>query len=208
MSLERDLEFLYEIGSLRYIPRMWRRFLNIDGDNLAEHHLRVAWTALVIAKYEKCDNTDKILKMALLHDIAESRTGDVDYLSRQYVVRNEDLSFDDMTAETALMDELRALHHEYEERKSLESKIVKDADNLAVDFEMREQGAQGLAIMSHPDWTGQRKDLRENFLFTKTAKRLSKAIAESDPHDWHLNGRNRYRGGDWTLPSKPKTDRA
>jgi putative hydrolase of HD superfamily len=197
MSLDRDLEFLYEMGTLRYIPRMWQRFLRIDGDNLAEHHLRVAWTALFIAKHEKVTDTDKILKMALIHDIAESRTGDVDYLSRQYVIRNEDLGFEDMVGDTAMADELRDLYKEYEERKSPESKIVKDADNLAVDFEIREQGFRGAAITRHPDWLGQRKDLRDNFLFTKTAKKMSDAIHKSDPHDWHLKGRNRYNAGDW-----------
>ncbi len=204
MSLERDLEFLFEIGTLRFIPRAWRRFLHIEGDNLAEHHLRVAWIALVIAKHENCDNTDKILKMALMHDIAESRTGDVDYLSRQYVVRNEDLGFDDMTENTALMDELRTLHHEYEERKSIESRIVKDADNLCVDMEMREQAAQGLAIMDHPDWVRARADLREDHVFTMTGKKLSAAIAKANPHDWHLHTRNRYNGGDWKKPTTPQ----
>lgn len=191
------MEFLYEMGTLRYIPRMWQRFLRIDGDNLAEHHLRVAWTALFIARYEKATDTDKILKMALIHDIAESRTGDVDYLSRQYVIRNEDLGFEDMINGTAMADELHALYKEYEERTSIESRIVKDADNLAVDFEIREQGFRGAAITKHPDWLGQRKDMRENFLYTKTAKKISDAIHKSDPHDWHLNGRNRYNAGDW-----------
>lgn len=198
MSLERDIEFLFEMGTLRYIPRTWQRFLNVDGDNLAEHHLRVIWIALMIAQHEKHPtDTEKILKMALLHDIAESRTGDVDYLSRQYVIRNEDLGFDDMTAQTAFMAELRGLHEEYEQRESLESKIVKDADNLAVDFEMCEQAARGSAIMTQPDWVRQRENLRENHLFTKTAKKLSAAIPKSNPHAWHLNGRNRYNAGDW-----------
>jgi putative hydrolase of HD superfamily len=200
--MDRDLEFLYEMGTLRYIPRMWQRFLRIDGDNLAEHHLRVAWTALFIAKHEGVENTDKILKMALLHDIAESRTGDVDYLSRQYVVRNEDLGFEDMVNDTVWEKEFHDLYDEYEKRESIESKIVKDADNLAVDFEIREQGFRGMEITKHPDWLGQRKDLRENFLFTKTAKKLSDAIHTSDPHSWHLNGRNRYNDGDWK--KKPK----
>ena len=94
--MKPDINFLYEIGTIRYIDRMWKRFLNADFENLAEHHFRVAWIALVIAKHEKVDNTDKILKMALVHDIAESRTGDVDYLSRQYVERNEELGIKDI----------------------------------------------------------------------------------------------------------------
>jgi putative hydrolase of HD superfamily len=197
MSMDRDVEFLFEMGCLRYVPRTWQRFLNIEGDNLAEHHLRIIWISLMIAKHEKAMDTDKIMKMALLHDIAESRSGDVDYLSRQYVIRNEDLGFEDMTAETVFMDEPRALYKEYEARQSPESKIVKDADNLAVDLEMREQAAQGKAIMTHPDWLKQREDMRQTHLFTKTAKKLSAAIHDAEPHAWHLNGRNRYHAGDW-----------
>lgn len=197
MSMERDIEFLFEMGTLRYVPRTWQRFLNIDGDNLAEHHWRTAWIALMIGAHESNVDTGKILKMALMHDIAESRTGDVDYLSRQYVERNEDLGFEDMTDKTAFMDELRTLYKEYEARQSLESKIVKDADNLCVDMEVREQAARGAAIMSEPAWLAQRKDLRDNHLFTKTAKRISAAIHQANPHDWHLHARNRYNAGDW-----------
>ncbi len=117
MSWKRDIEFLYEMGSIRHIDRMWRRFLNVDFANLAEHHFRVAWIALLLAKHEKATNTDKILKMAFMHDIAESRTGDVDYIARQYVVRNEELGISDMLANTAFEEELLAILHEYEERK-------------------------------------------------------------------------------------------
>jgi putative hydrolases of HD superfamily len=197
MSLARDIEFLFEMGTMRYNPRQWQRFLNIDGDNLADHHWRTVWIALMIAAHEGAHDTGKIMKMALMHDIAESRTGDVDYLSRQYVVRNEALGFADMTKDTALATELRELYEEYEARESLESKIVKDADNLCVDFEIREQAARGAAIMSHPDWLAQRADLRDNHLFTKTAKRISSAVHKANPHDWHLHTRNRYNAGDW-----------
>ena len=73
---KRDLEFIYEMGSLRFIERAWKRYLNPDFQNLAEHHLRVAWIALVLANKEGVKNTDKVLKFAIMHDIAESRTGD------------------------------------------------------------------------------------------------------------------------------------
>lgn len=79
---DKDLDFLYEMGCIRFIQRTWKHFLNADFQNLAEHHFRVAWIALMLAKLEKAQNADKILKMALVHDLAESRTGDVNYLQR------------------------------------------------------------------------------------------------------------------------------
>lgn len=188
---------MYEIGCLRFVSRTWQRFLNPDFQNLAEHHLRVMWIALIIAKHEKVENTDKIMKMALIHDIPESRTGDVDYLSRQYVERNEALGLDDMLGGTAVQEEFTKLWHEYEKRECIEAKIVKDADNLDVDMELMEQKARGMTIGDI--LADNRKVVHEHKLFTKTAKQLIKAIQATDPHDWHHNGRTRLNAGDWKI---------
>jgi putative hydrolase of HD superfamily len=194
MSIDRDLELLYEIGTLRFTRRQWTRFLNADFANLSEHHLRVIWTALTIAKHEKAD-IDKVIKLALVHDIAESRTGDVDYISRQYVDRNEKLGFTDMVKDTVLEKELEDLIKEYEARESVESKIVKDADNLDVEMELREQEFRGMTIRD--GWKEMRAHVRQTKLYTKTAQKLWDKIVESNPHDWHINGRNRRAAGDW-----------
>jgi len=197
-NISRDIDLLYELGAIRHIDRMWKRFLNADFANNTEHLFRVAWIALVIAKHEGVTNTDKILKMAIAHDIAESRTGDVDYLSRQYVERKETLAIDDILEDTILEEEFKALLHEYELRESIESRIVKDADNLDVDMELREQADRGHALPSRPEWVAMRKHVRDTKLYTKTAKKMSEAITESDPHGWHVNSqRNRLKGGDW-----------
>jgi putative hydrolase of HD superfamily len=193
---KRDLEFLYEIGALRLIPRQWSRFHLPNVANLAEHHYRVMWLALIIAAREKQGDTQKILKMAMMHDIAESRTGDADYIGRQYVERHEDKALSDMLADTALKAEFLKLHKEYEARQSIESKIVKDADNLDVDLDLREQGASGHQLGQA--WRSQRAWVGNNKLFTKTAKQLHKEIWQSNPHDWHIKSPyNRLNGGDW-----------
>lgn len=196
MSLPRDVDFLYEIGMLRYVPRQWQRFGGINFANLADHHFRVIWTALVIAKHEgKPVDTEKMMKMALVHDVAESRTNDVDYISRQYVERNEELAVKDIFEDTALEAEFLEIIHEYEKRESLEARIVKDADNLDVDLEIREQATNGIPIH---DWTPYRRQVAENHLYTKTAKKIWDQMQKSDPHNWHVNSkRNRLNGGDW-----------
>lgn len=195
MTSDRDVEFLYEIGSLRFIPRQWKRFLNADFANITEHHFRVMWLALVIAAGEKSADTEKVLKMAMVHDISESRTGDVDYLARQYVVRNEKLGIEDILQDTSLEKEFLKLWHEYEKRETLEAKIVKDADNLDVDLELREQGVKGdtLGEIIKPN----REFVYKTKLYTKTAKQLYKKFENAHPHDWHFKGRNRRNAGDW-----------
>ena len=199
--MKRDLEFLYEIGALRLIRRQWSRFHLHNVQNLAEHHYRVMWLALVIAAGEKQGDSEKILKMAMVHDIAESRTGDVDYLARQYVIRNEAQGIKDMLVGTSLKDEFLGLWNEYEARKSIEAKIVKDADNLDVDMDLREQWSAGHRLPD--DWQTQRNHVYKTQLYTKTAKKLHEDIVRSNPHDWHIKSpRNRINGGDWKQTDK------
>jgi putative hydrolase of HD superfamily len=193
--MDRDIEFLYEMGAIRYIPRQWKRFTNADFANLAEHHFRMMWIALMLAKYENAD-INKVLKMALVHDIAESRTGDADYLARQYVTRNEELGLKDILAETILeKEEFEDLSKELVALKTLEAKVVKDADILDVDFELAEQEIRGFDLKDA--WRDQRIYVSKNRLKTKTAKRMWKKLQSANPHDWHVKGRNRLNAGDW-----------
>lgn len=191
---DRDIEFNFEMGNIRYIDRMWRRFYNKDYANLADHHFRVFWLAMTIAAQEKDVDTGKVAKLAMVHDIAESRAGDVDYLARQYVDRNEELAITDMLAGTAIEKEFLELWHEYEERESIESKIVKDADNLDVDFELAEQGAKGDPL--HDRLHHLREFVSAEKLYTETAKKMYAKLKDADPHAWHVNGRNRQQN-DW-----------
>jgi putative hydrolases of HD superfamily len=193
-NLKPDVNFLFEMGSIRFIERMWKRFLNADFANLAEHHFRVFWIAMVIAKHEGGD-TGKIAKLAMVHDIAESRTGDVDYLARQYVERNEELGITDMLTGTSLQEEFLALWQEYETRESLESKIVKDADNLEVDFELAEQASHGFPL--EEQWKGNRTHVAEHKMYTDTGRALARSLKGANPHEWHQITRNRGNDGDW-----------
>lgn len=192
---KRDIEFLYEIGSIRFVQRTWKRFLNMDVEGLAEHHFRVVWIALLIAKHEGVSNTDKLMKMAIVHDIAESRTGDTDYLSRQYVTQNEELAISDILGDTILEKEFVELAEEYEKKDCIEAKIVKDADYLSVDFEVAEQAARGNKIGE--GWKKPREYVYQEKLYTSTAREIWQVLQTTNPHDWHYKGRNRYNGGDW-----------
>jgi len=49
MPTSRDLELLFEIGSLRHICSGWRQHLATDCANDLEHTVRVAFLALALA---------------------------------------------------------------------------------------------------------------------------------------------------------------
>jgi len=192
----RDLEFLFEMGRLRLLQRTWQRFFMTKVANDVEHTFRVMWLALIIAKKEKVGNEEKIMKMALVHDVTESRTGDVDYLSRLYSERKEELAIHDMFEGVALEGEFIELWKEFEKRETIEAKIVKDADNLDIDMELMEQWASNRDLVMAK--FNARKKIIPSKLFTKTAKKMFKEIYTSGVHNWHLNSKNnRFQSGDW-----------
>ncbi len=180
---KRDIDFLFEIGTLRNVPRAWQQVLTGKVQNISEHIFRTVMIAWIIALAEKAD-AGKVIKIALIHDIAESRTGDIAFLHRDYVTRHEELAEGHIFGGTALEEEARELLKEYSERTSLEAKIVKDADNLDVDLELVELTRIGdtTALKMQNE---SRTEVRDKKLYTDTAKRMWDEIRKADPNSWH-----------------------
>lgn len=192
---KRDVELLFEIGAFRHIERTWRQFLNPDVANNAEHTFRVLWIACTLARYEKKVDYAKLLKMAMVHDLSESRCGDVHYLSRQYVERKESEAISDIFFGTA-HDDMVQVAFEYEKRECIEAKLVKDADNLDVEIELAELRSKGHSLGGI--LTEGRNRLVLPKLYTDVGRMFWKEIQSADPHSWHLGSpKNRFRSGDW-----------
>ncbi len=181
---KRDLQFLFEIGSLRYLQRGWRQHFGMDVGNILEHTIRVVFLALMIARKEGVKDEEKIIKMALVHDLAETRCTDLSYVQKVYVDAKEDQAAQDLFKDTLLTDLEHRYLAEYEKRESIEAKIVKDADNLEVDIELRELAQRGSKLSEK--WNDNRRMVRDTKLYTETAKQLWDEIVLTDPDDWHL----------------------
>lgn len=186
---KRDLEFLYEIGCLRFIDRTWKQFLGPNVANVSEHILRVVWIALYLGRREKIKSEERIIKMALVHDICESRTGDTNPITRQYNDQKETKAVDDIFFKTIFKGDFILIYDEYKKRKSIEAKVVKDADNLDVDLENMEQQVMGY---NRPKLWDKYRDNASKHLYTKSARALYLQIKKSNPHDWHINAPNRF----------------
>lgn len=189
----RDAEFLYEIGTLRHIARTWSQFGEPSFANVAEHSFRVMWIAIILAKREKAD-VGKVAQLALLHDVSETRTGDQNYLSSQYVKKRDVEALVSIFSKTSLESEAGLLAAEYEARETLEAKIVKDADTLDCDFELEELAARGSSL---PEKLKETRSKASGKLHTKSARLLLKELYLTDVHDWHLTGRNKSTEDDW-----------
>jgi putative hydrolase of HD superfamily len=178
-KLNRDLDFLYQLGSLRHVQRSWRQYFGTDVATDLEHTMRVAFIALMLAEREGGADDEVILKMALIHDLAESLTGDLTPIQKKYVSIDEKKAVHDMFAGTSLAGYSKILDR-YLERTCKESQIVKDADRIDVDIEIQE-----LIIRGHDmtRWEKRRKHVEKEF-FTKSGRELWKAVQGSDPSNW------------------------
>ncbi len=182
---QRDIEFLYEIGSLRNVQRGWRQHLAKDCANDLEHTYRVIWIALMLARKEGVTDENKVIKMALVHDLAEARTSDLSYVQKVYVKADEDKAAHDTFDGTSVNDFYSEILSEFEKRDSLEAKIVKDADNLDAQIELKELEETGSKIATK--WMATfRKLVRKEKLYTRAAKDLWDALDEADVADWHM----------------------
>lgn len=125
-------------------------------ESVAAHSYGVALAAMMLADEVRARglevDVERVLRVALMHDWAEARLGDmprtaVEYFGAAVRKRAERAAFDDIVSEAASAESYRALHADYEERESLEARLVKAADIVdllvqALAFERA--GARGL----------------------------------------------------------------
>lgn len=152
------LSLLIELQRLKRLDRTgWTlRGLPNGTESVAAHSFGVSITAMLLADEMKARgvnlDTERVLRMALVHDWAETRIGDLPRTATQYFgqqVRKEAevTAFADMVADTATKTALSALHHDYEKRDSLEARVVKAADVLDLliqAYALERAGAKGL----------------------------------------------------------------
>jgi putative hydrolase of HD superfamily len=154
------LSVLLELQRLKRLDRTgWvLRGLPPGAESVAAHSYGVALAAMLLAdevRRRGVDvNVERVLRIALLHDLAETRTGDMPrtvarYYGEELRRRAERAAFDDVMrglgGEGA--KDYGELHEDYERRASLEARLVKAADIvdlLAQALYFERAGARGL----------------------------------------------------------------
>jgi len=124
-----------------------RDLLMFDGseENDAMHIFKLSFLVMLIAPYLKTPvNYTKLLELALVHDIAESKTGD--YTAANQIAHPE-IKIEKQKREALAIKEIKsllpppldkkinALYKEYEKKQSLEAKIVSVLDKLEANLQ-------------------------------------------------------------------------
>ena len=93
-------DFFYIVSELKKTPRKgWKDKVGIEHpESVADHSYSAAVMAMVFSDLKKLD-TKKILKMALLHDLSESITGD---FTPEEISKNNKKEIEDQTMKEIL----------------------------------------------------------------------------------------------------------
>jgi len=129
MNTGKIANFFFEIASMRRLTRAHSQLIQEADDNISDHSFRVAIIGMNLATLEKCD-VNKVLKMCLFHDVAETRIGDANFINQQYSELHEEEARNDQMAGLPIAGEILDLLKEFEQRESKESVVAKDADYI------------------------------------------------------------------------------
>src|SRR5512133_589962 len=122
--------FLFEVGMLKRTPRTGFQFLGSGAESVAEHSFRTAIIGYTLAKLDGQADPARVMQLCLFHDLPEARTGDLNYVNKKYVQADEAKAVADLAATLPFGNEIEDLVTEYEEGKTVEAKLARDADQL------------------------------------------------------------------------------
>jgi putative hydrolases of HD superfamily len=172
------VNFLFEVGILSKTPRSGFHILGTGDQSVSEHISRTVFIGYTLSMIEENIDLLKVLQMCLFHDIAESRVSDLNYVHQKYVEAKAEQAVGDLCKTLPFGKEVKEVIEEYEERKTKESIIAKDADNLEWIISLKEQFDIGNTRAK--EWM----DSAIKRLKTENAKKIAEEILKTESTSW------------------------
>jgi putative hydrolase of HD superfamily len=136
------LNFFQKVLALKNVPRQgWKDNLEIDNvESVAEHTYSAAIISMIYSDLHGFD-TEKIIKMALLHDLSESIIGDLtpNEISKKSKQKKEDLAMKQILNELPekISEPYYKIWNDYQESTSKEAKLLHEIDKLEMAFQAK-----------------------------------------------------------------------
>uniref|UniRef100_A0A2P2I2E4 5'-deoxynucleotidase HDDC2 n=1 Tax=Hirondellea gigas TaxID=1518452 RepID=A0A2P2I2E4_9CRUS len=147
------LELLKNVGKLKHLKRTgWVMRKVPNPETVSGHMYRMSIAAMMFDHSDNVD-TNRVLRMCLVHDMAESIVGDI---TPHCGVTQQDKHEQELTAMTRLAElpahssgqEMLTLFKEYEDQSTPEAHVVKDLDR----FDMILQAFEYEISENKPGW--------------------------------------------------------
>ena len=134
--------FFQKVLTLKTIHRQgWKENLQINyPESVADHSYSVSAMSMILSDLEGLNN-EKIIRMALLHDLAESVIGDItpDHITKNEKIGKENLAMKQILKNlpNKITEPYFEIWNEYQENSSQEAKLIHDIDKLEMAFQAK-----------------------------------------------------------------------
>jgi putative hydrolase of HD superfamily len=143
-------DFFYLVLELKKVPRKgWKSKVSIEHpESVADHSYGTAIMAMVLSDLQKLD-TQKILKMALLHDLAETIIGD--FMPEEISKESKNTSERDAMKEILsklpinIAEEYDEIWQEYLQANTKESILLHDVDKMEMAIQAVKYSSEGFS---------------------------------------------------------------
>lgn len=162
------IDFAKTVGKLKKVKRTGWVVAGIKNpESVAEHSFRLAVLCMVIGKKLNLD-TEKLIKMALIHDLAESIVGDLVLERGRKTVMNSQKKFNlEERAIKNLFSKINngkdcvKLWNEFNEQKTPEAQLFKQLDKFEMVVQALEYEGETDSKKLDEFWHNTRKHLKE-----------------------------------------------
>ena len=150
-SINKMIEnFFKKVLELKNVPRQgWKEKLEIDNlESVADHSYSTTVMSMILSDIEGL-NTEKIVRMALLHDLAESVIGDI---TPDSIRKNEKISKENLAMKQILKNlpnKIAELYfeiwNEYQKNSTEEAILLHSIDKLEMAFQAKFYQDKGIS---------------------------------------------------------------
>ncbi|MDY0360960.1 MAG: HD domain-containing protein [Desulforegulaceae bacterium] len=178
--MEKLAGLIFEARLLKRLPRSGYSFLGNGSENVAEHSFIISIVSYILAKMCPMADEKKIVFMSLFHDLPEARTGDINYVQKKYVEKDEKKAIEDIVSGLFFGQEIKDLLYEFNEGKTIEAKLANDADQIAFLADLKVLRDKGVKTTSR--WI----EAVSKRLKTDEGKKIAETLLNSDCDSWWL----------------------
>ncbi len=178
--MERIADLLFEAKMLKEIPRSGYHFLGAGKESVAEHSFMTTFIAYVMGRTTPEADRERLTAMCLIHDLPEARTGDLNYVQKRYVEKDEERAAADAVRGLPFAEAFAGLMAEFNDGETLEARLAHDADQLSFVLDLK--ALSDLGYRTPEKWLVH--IVRR--LKTDTGRRMCDAILAAEWDGWWL----------------------
>lgn len=171
-------DLLFEVRMLKDLNRSGYAFLGAGQETVAEHSFTTAFICFTMARLAPEVDGEKLISMALVHDIPEARTGDHNYVHKNYNTVDEAKAVSHLTRGMAFGGDIKELMDEFNRGETMEARLARDADQISFILELKKLKDTG--AVSPDAWLPYVKER----LKTDIGRQMAKEILDTRWDEW------------------------